>query len=102
MSETGKPRVKISCKNVWKIFGPDPQHTLNLIKDGMTKEEVLEQTGHVIAVRDVSFDVNESEVFVIMGLSGSGKSTLVRCFNRLIKPTKGEIFIDALYSVLSQ
>jgi len=96
MSETEKPRVKISCKNVWKIFGPDPQHTLNLIKDGMTKEEVLEQTGHVIAVRDVSFDVNESEVFVIMGLSGSGKSTLVRCLNRLIKPTKGEIFIDGV------
>ncbi len=94
MSEKEKARVKISCQNVWKIFGPDPQHALNFIKDGMTKEEVLEQTGHIIAVRDVSFDVNEGEVFVIMGLSGSGKSTIVRCLNRLIEPTTGQILID--------
>ena len=94
MNETEKPRVKISCKNVWKIFGSDPQHTIGLIENGMTKEEVLEQTGHVVAVRDVSFDINEGEVFVIMGLSGSGKSTIVRCLNRLIEPTMGEIFID--------
>jgi len=94
MSETEKPPVKLSCQNVWKIFGPDPQHALSLIKDDMTKEEVLEQTGHVIAIRDVSFDVHEGEVFVIMGLSGSGKSTIVRCLNRLIEPTKGKILVD--------
>jgi len=93
MSETENPQVKISCQNVWKIFGPDPQNTLTAIKDGMTKEEVLEETGHVIAVRNVSFDVNEGEVFVIMGLSGSGKSTIVRCLNRLIEPTKGKILV---------
>jgi len=96
MSEAATPRVKISCRNVWKIFGPDPQNTLNLIQNGMTKEEILEQTGHIIAVRDVSFDVNEGEVFVIMGLSGSGKSTIVRCLNRLIEPTSGQIFIDGV------
>ncbi len=96
MNETEKPEVKISCKNVWKIFGPDPQNAISLIKDGMTKEEILEQTGHVIAVRDVSFDVGAGEVFVIMGLSGSGKSTLVRCLNRLIEPTSGEIFVDGV------
>ena len=94
MNQEEKPRVKVSCRNVWKIFGPDPQNALSLIKDGMTKEEVLNQTGHVIAVRNVSFDVNEGEIFVIMGLSGSGKSTIVRCLNRLIDPTKGEILID--------
>jgi len=94
MSEKGDTQVKISCQNLWKVFGPDPQRALNLIKDGMTKEEVLEQTGHVIAVKDVSFDVNEGEAFVIMGLSGSGKSTLIRCINRLIKPTKGRILVD--------
>ncbi|MFQ5997080.1 MAG: glycine betaine/L-proline ABC transporter ATP-binding protein [Dehalococcoidales bacterium] len=94
MSEKENPPLKISCQNVWKIFGPDPQHAISLIKDGMTKEEVLEQTGHVIAVRDVSFEVHEGEVFVIMGLSGSGKSTIVRCLNRIIEPTMGRILID--------
>lgn len=96
MIDTENPRVKISCRNLWKIFGPKPEQTLNLIKDGVTKEEILEKTGHVVAMRDVSFDVYEGEVFVVMGLSGSGKSTLVRCLNRLIEPTKGQIFIDGV------
>jgi glycine betaine/proline transport system ATP-binding protein len=48
----------------------------------------------VVAVRDVSFQVNIGEVFVVMGLSGSGKSTLVRCLLRLVEPTNGEIMID--------
>jgi len=72
MSETESSRVKISCQNLWKIFGPDPQHAINLATDGMTKEKLLEETGHVIAVKDVSFEVSENEIFVIMGLSGSG------------------------------
>ncbi len=54
----------------------------------------MEKTGHVIAIRDVSFEVQENEVFVVMGLSGSGKSTLVRCMNRLMEPTSGSIFIE--------
>jgi len=90
------PKVKISCQHVWKIFGPDPQHALSLAQEGMSKEEVLEKTGHVIAVKDVSFDINEGEVFVIMGLSGSGKSTIVRCLNRLIEPTHGQILVNGV------
>lgn len=96
VNETEEPQVKILCQNLWKIFGPDPQHALTLIKDGMTKEEVQEQTGHVIAIRDISFDVKEGEVFMIMGLSGSGKSTLIRCLNRLMEPTKGQILVDGV------
>jgi glycine betaine/proline transport system ATP-binding protein len=55
---------------------------------------VQERSGHVIGLRDVSFDVHEGEVFVVMGLSGSGKSTLVRCLIRLIEPTQGVIEVD--------
>ncbi len=84
---------EIFCQNLWKVFGPNPESALNLVNDGMTKQEVLEQTGHVIAVKDVSFEVHENEIFVVMGLSGSGKSTLIRCINRLIEPTKGTILI---------
>ena len=47
-----------------------------------------------MGVKQVSFDVNEGEIFVIMGLSGSGKSTLVRLLNRLIDPTMGQILLD--------
>ena len=86
--------VIIYCQGLWKIFGPDPERVLNAINNGATKEKILEETGHVIAVKDVSFEVKESEIFVIMGLSGSGKSTLVRCLNRLIEPTMGSVFIE--------
>ena len=89
-------RAGIFCQNVWKVFGPNPESITNLADNGKSKQEVLEQTGHVIAVKDASFEVFENEIFVIMGLSGSGKSTLVRLINRLIEPTGGKILIDGV------
>ena len=85
---------KIRCQEVWKIFGPNPESVFDLIENGASKQELMEKTGHVIAIRNVSFEVQENEVFVVMGLSGSGKSTLVRCINRLMEPTRGSIYID--------
>ena len=85
----------ISCKNIWKVFGPNAASIVDdAAGNGITKQQLLEESGHVIAVKDVSFDVHESEIFVVMGLSGSGKSTLIRCMNRLIDPTRGEILIE--------
>jgi len=49
-----------------------------------------------VALRDVSFEVQEGEFLVIIGLSGSGKSTLLRCINRLIDPTEGQIIWDGV------
>jgi phosphonate transport system ATP-binding protein len=49
-----------------------------------------------VALRDVSFQVEEGEFLVIIGLSGSGKSTLLRCINRLIDPTEGQILWDGI------
>ena len=88
--------ASISCQNVWKVFGPNPLSVFDITDDNLDKQDLLEQTGHVLAVKDVSFDVEPSEIFVVMGLSGSGKSTLVRCINRLIEPTSGKILIDGV------
>ena len=50
-------------------------------------------SGGVQAVRGISFDVNQGESVAIIGSSGSGKSTVLRCINRLIEPTEGEIYL---------
>lgn len=87
--------VKVSCRHLWKIFGPHATATLSELQAGdRSKEEVLADSGNVVAVRDVSFDVRQGETFVVMGLSGSGKSTLLRCLIRLIDPTDGAVFMD--------
>ena len=85
---------QIVCNKIWKIFGTYPKRTLETIDRSLSRAEVQTQTGHVIAVKDVSFTINKGETFVVMGLSGSGKSTLVRCISRLIDPTAGEMIID--------
>jgi len=86
--------VCIEVDGLWKIFGHNAEQIINSDKRTATKEEILEETGSVVAVRDVSFRANKGELFVIMGLSGSGKSTLIRCILRLIEPTAGKILIN--------
>jgi len=85
---------KIEVRNLYKIFGNQPQKALEMIKNGSTKQEVLNKNNSTVGVDDASFEVEEGEIFVIMGLSGSGKSTLIRCVNRLIEPTAGSIKVD--------
>jgi len=85
---------KIICSNIWKIFGSDEKKILENLDPNLTRDEVQEKTGHVVAVKDVSFSIQKGETFVVMGLSGSGKSTLVRCLTRLIEPTSGSVIID--------
>jgi glycine betaine/proline transport system ATP-binding protein len=85
---------KVELHHIWKIFGPNPSYAFERVQQGDSRAEVLRETGHVVAVRDVSFDVAQGEIFVVMGLSGSGKSTLVRCLSRLIDPTAGQVMIN--------
>ena len=87
-----KPKIEIN--NIYKIFGNNPQSVLPMVKEGATKEVVLEETGHTVGLDNVSLKIDEGEIFVCMGLSGSGKSTLIRHINRLIDPTSGEVIVD--------
>lgn len=84
----------IQVKQLTKVFGRNPQSILKLIRQGRSKEQILEETRHTVGLYNVNFTVQKGEVFVIMGLSGSGKSTLIRCLNLLHRPTEGDILID--------
>jgi len=84
---------KIVVKNLYKVFGPKPDVAMQMLKSGQTKDQIFQQTGMVVGVKDANFHVNEGEIFVLMGLSGSGKSTLIRLLNRLVEPTHGQILV---------
>lgn len=86
--------IKIEIKNLYKVFGENPERIFKLIDAGKSKEEIFEKTGLSLGVKNASLAIEEGEIFVIMGLSGSGKSTMVRLLNRLIEPTRGEVLID--------
>lgn len=86
--------IRISIRELYKIFGEDPQSALEWVKEGMSKSDLMEQHGHVLGLQDINVDMREGEITVIMGLSGSGKSTLIRHLNRLIEPTSGRIEVD--------
>lgn len=87
---------KVKVEHLTKIFGKKKQQALTMVKEQRSKNEILEKTGATVGVYDVNFEVNEGEIFVIMGLSGSGKSTLIRLLNRLIEPSGGDIYIDGV------
>ena len=85
--------TKLVCRSVWKLYGQKTRDVL-AASGGNPSDEAIAAAGLIGAVRDVTLDVAEGEIFVIMGLSGSGKSTLVRCMSRLVEPTAGEILFD--------
>ncbi|MGH8781345.1 quaternary amine ABC transporter ATP-binding protein [Paraburkholderia sp.] len=86
--------IKISVRECFKIFGPNARSMMPLVRDGVSKSELLEKHGHVIGLHDINVDMRSGEITVIMGLSGSGKSTLIRHLNGLIVPTAGQILMD--------
>ena len=94
-SGNGSPS-DIEVTHLYKIFGQRPQEILAQIEAGAGKEEIQANTGHTVGLCDVSLRIKGAETFVVMGLSGSGKSTFVRCVNRLIDPTAGQVQIDGV------
>lgn len=94
MTDNPQNHPKISIQSVSKIFGKHANKAIELLQKGLGKSRVQSETGVVVGVHDVSFDIYPGEIFVIMGLSGSGKSTLLRLINRLQDPTTGRILVD--------
>ena len=87
--------TKVKMDRVTKIFGEEPDgKALDMLRAGCSKDAIRSDTGHVVGVHEASIDVEEGEIFVVMGLSGSGKSTLIRCVNRLHEPTAGTVTVD--------
>lgn len=91
----------IEIRDLYKIFGTRPMDVLALLRNdselsGLSREAVMKTTGHAVALQRVSLSIDAGEIFAVMGLSGSGKSTLVRCLNRLIEPTAGEILVGGV------
>lgn len=83
----------LSIRNVSKLFGPNAAQGVKLLEQGYNKQKLAKEKQITVGVNQVNMDIEQGEIFVIMGLSGSGKSTLVRMFNRLIEPTAGQILI---------
>ncbi len=95
MSEREEPAV--AGRDVWKIFGHNVEQALEAMRSHtLSKEQVLDEFGAIVAVAGVNFAVMHGEIFCVMGLSGSGKSTLIRHINRLIEPTAGELLVGGV------
>ncbi|MFP4388138.1 MAG: ABC transporter permease subunit [Desulfococcaceae bacterium] len=92
----GEGEIALRVEDVWKVFGPEPEVRKLLASDRRNgpKDEIREETGCVVGVRNIDFTVKKGELFVLMGLSGSGKSTLIRCLIRLVDPSQGRILFQ--------
>jgi glycine betaine/proline transport system ATP-binding protein len=86
--------AKIEARNLVKIYGDKTDKALELFNRGLSRSEILQETGLTVGVAGVNFEINEGEIFVVIGLSGSGKSTLLRCINGLLMPTSGSLLVN--------
>ena len=86
--------ILIKVNQLYKIFGDGDKSALDLVKNGMGKDELLEKSNCVLGLNNINLNINRGKIQVVMGLSGSGKSTLIRHLNRLIEPTSGEILFN--------
>ncbi|MBA2773783.1 MAG: betaine/proline/choline family ABC transporter ATP-binding protein [Nocardioidaceae bacterium] len=93
-ADTSHASRALTVEHLWKVFGPKADKIIGTADADLPRPELLDKTGCVAAVKDISFEVATGEIFVVMGLSGSGKSTLVRCLTRLIEPTAGTVTMD--------
>ena len=92
-SQEQKPMDAITIKNLDVVFGNKANQALDLLDQGKTRQEIIDETGQVVGVDNVSLTVEEGEICVLMGLSGSGKSSLLRAVNGLNEISRGSLTI---------
>ncbi|MEZ9158228.1 choline ABC transporter ATP-binding protein [Vibrio lentus] len=92
-SQEKKTMDAITIKNLDVVFGDKPKQALDLLDQGKTRQEIIDETGQVVGVDNVSLTVEEGEICVLMGLSGSGKSSLLRAVNGLNEISRGSLAI---------
>jgi len=83
--------VAINIKNLDVIFGDKIAKSLALLDEGKSRQEIIDITGDVVGVHNVSLEIKEGDICVLMGLSGSGKSSLLRAINGLNPVSRGEL-----------
>ncbi|WP_137114008.1 glycine betaine/L-proline ABC transporter ATP-binding protein [Mesorhizobium sp. GR13] len=93
MADNATPASGIEVRSLYKVFGANAAHAVDLVKQGISKAELNEKHGNVLGLKDINLEMPGGCIQVIMGLSGSGKSTLIRHINRLINPTAGEVLV---------
>ncbi|MCK7623088.1 glycine betaine/L-proline ABC transporter ATP-binding protein [Streptomyces sp. RS10V-4] len=84
---------RLQAERLYKVFGRRPEDAVRRLQAGAGRDE-LRSEGTTAAVIDASIEVDEGQIFVVMGLSGSGKSTLLRMLNGLLEPTSGAVRFD--------
>ncbi|MBT0111104.1 choline ABC transporter ATP-binding protein [Vibrio alginolyticus] len=83
----------ITIKNLDVVFGQQQAQALALLDQGKSRHEIIDETGQVVGVDNVSLNVKQGEICVLMGLSGSGKSSLLRTVNGLNDISRGSLKI---------
>ncbi|EHK9178565.1 choline ABC transporter ATP-binding protein [Vibrio parahaemolyticus] len=84
----------ITIENLDVVFGQQQSQALTLLDQGKSRQEIIDETGQVVGVDNVSLTVKRGEICVLMGLSGSGKSSLLRTVNGLNDISRGSLKIQ--------
>ncbi|HCE1795734.1 TPA: choline ABC transporter ATP-binding protein [Vibrio parahaemolyticus] len=84
----------ITIENLDVVFGQQQSQALALLDQGKSRQEIIDETGQVVGVDNVSLSVKRGEICVLMGLSGSGKSSLLRTVNGLNDISRGSLKIQ--------
>jgi glycine betaine/proline transport system ATP-binding protein len=84
----------IQIEDVDVVFSNAPKPALDLLDQGLSRDEIFKKTGLIVGVEKANLSVERGEICVLMGLSGSGKSSLLRCINGLNTVSRGRLLIE--------